>query len=164
MSHLVRKSSTDEMDLSKKLLQPLSNCPVSILVRRYYSCGSRRLVRIDSTPSVGSAGPNLPLWKQAAGERHHGGHCHTRLSRPRAVGSGKARRPLAPQPVCIEVPVTVHGGCLSTDSGKREPFSESTRPLSVSPMSGTASQNGCNPGQSIILTNEHTGKKSSATW
>jgi hypothetical protein len=41
------------------------------------------------------------------------------LGRPRAVGSGKDGKTSRPQPVCIEVPVTVHGDCLSTDSGKR---------------------------------------------
>jgi protein TonB len=82
------------------------------------------------------------------------------LSRPRAVGSGKGEKASRPQPVCIEVPVTVHGGCLSTDSGKREPFSESTRTIIVFSNGAVLRlKTAVNPGQSIILTNEHTGKK-----
>jgi TonB family protein len=82
------------------------------------------------------------------------------LSRPRAVASGKSEKPSRPQPVCIEVPVTVHGGCLSTDSGKREPFSESTRTIIVFSNGAVLRlKTAVNPGQSIILTNEHTGKK-----
>jgi protein TonB len=82
------------------------------------------------------------------------------LSRPRAVGSGKGEKTSRPQPVCIEVPVTVHCGCLSTDSGKREPFSESTRTIIVFSNGAVLRlKTAVNPGQSIILTNEHTGKK-----
>ncbi len=82
------------------------------------------------------------------------------LSRPRAVASGKGEKPSHSQPVCIEVPVTVHGGCLSTDSGKREPFSESTRTIIVFSNGAVLRlKTAVNPGQSIILTNEHTGKK-----
>jgi TonB family protein len=82
------------------------------------------------------------------------------LSRPRAVGSGKGEKTSRPQPVCIEVPVTVHGGCLSTDSTKREPFSESTRTIIVFSNGAVLRlKTAVNPGQSIILTNEHTGKK-----
>jgi TonB family protein len=73
------------------------------------------------------------------------------LSRPQTVGSRKA---------CIEVPVTVHGGCLSTDSGKREPFSESTRTIIVFSNGAVLRlKTAVNPGQLIFLTNEHTGKK-----
>jgi hypothetical protein len=82
------------------------------------------------------------------------------LSRPRAVGSGKGEKTSRPQPVCIEVPVTVHCGCLSTDSGKREPFSESSRTIIVFSNGAVLRlKTAVNPGQSIILTNEHTGKK-----
>lgn len=82
------------------------------------------------------------------------------LSRPRAVGSGKGEKTSRPQPICIEVPVTVHGGCLSTDSAKREPFSESTRTIIVFSNGAVLRlKTAVNPGQSIILINEHTGKK-----
>jgi len=82
------------------------------------------------------------------------------LSRPPAVGSGKDEKTSRPQPVCIEVPVTVHCGCLSTDSLKREPFSESTRTIIVFSNGAVLRlKTAVNPGQSIILTNEHTGKK-----
>jgi protein TonB len=82
------------------------------------------------------------------------------LSRPRAAGSGKGEKTSRPQPVCLEVPVTVHCGCLSTDSGKREPFSESTRTIIVFSNGAVLRlKTAVNPGQSIILTNEHTGKK-----
>jgi len=73
------------------------------------------------------------------------------LSRLQTVGSRKA---------CIEVPVTIHGGCLSTDSGKREPFSESTRTIIVFSNGAVLRlKTAVNPGQLIFLTNEHTGKK-----
>jgi protein TonB len=82
------------------------------------------------------------------------------LSRPRAVGSGKGEKTSRPQPVCIEVPVTVHGGCLSGDSGRREPFSETTRTIIVFSNGAVLRlKTAVNPGQLIFLTNEHTGKK-----
>src|SRR5882762_2180411 len=81
-------------------------------------------------------------------------------SRPRAVGSGKGEKTSRPQPICIEVPVTVHGSCLSTDSGKREPFSESTRTIIVFSNGAVLRlKTAVNLGQLTILTNEHTGKK-----
>jgi periplasmic protein TonB len=82
------------------------------------------------------------------------------LSRPRAAGSAKSEKTSRAQPVCIEVPVTVHGGCLSTDSGKRESFSESTRTIIVFSNGAVLRlKTAVNPGQLIFLTNEHTGKK-----
>jgi protein TonB len=82
------------------------------------------------------------------------------LSRPRAVGSGKGEKTPRPQPVCIEVPVTVHGGCLSTDSGKRDSFYESTRTIIVFSNGAVLRlKTAVNPGQLVFLTNEHTGKK-----
>src|SRR5882762_6187970 len=81
-------------------------------------------------------------------------------SRPRAVGSGKGEKTSRPQPICIEVPITVHGSCLSTDSGKREPFSESTRTIIVFSNGAVLRlKTAVNLGQLTILTNEHTGKK-----
>jgi protein TonB len=83
-----------------------------------------------------------------------------------AIATQDLSRPLAGEkssrshPVCIEVPVTVHCGYLSTDSGKREPFSESTRTIIVFSNGAVLRlKTAVNPGQSIILTNEHTGKK-----
>jgi protein TonB len=82
------------------------------------------------------------------------------LSRPRTVGSGKGEKTSRPQPVCIEVPVTVQGGCLSTDSGKRDSFYESTRTIIVFSNGAVLRlKTAVNPGQLIFLTNEHTGKK-----
>src|SRR6267378_8079595 len=82
------------------------------------------------------------------------------LSRPRAVGSGKGEKTSRPHPVCIEVPVTVHGGHLSTDSGKRDSFYESTRTIIVFSNGAVLRlKTAVNPGQLIFLTNEHTGKK-----
>jgi protein TonB len=82
------------------------------------------------------------------------------LSRSRAVGSTKDDRPSRSQPICLEVPVTVHSGCLSTDSGKREPFHESTRTIIVFSNGAVLRlKTAVNLGQSTILINEHTGKK-----
>jgi periplasmic protein TonB len=89
---------------------------------------------------------NRPLEKDAMGAI-----ATQDLSRPPVVGSRKA---------CLEVPVTVRGGSLSTDSGKREPFSESTRTIIVfSDGAVLRLKTAVNPGQLIFLTNEHTGKQ-----
>jgi TonB family protein len=82
------------------------------------------------------------------------------LSRPRAAASAKGEKTSRPQPVCIEVPVTVHGDCLSTRSGKHEPFSESTRTMIVFSNGAVLRlKTAVNPGQLIFLSNEHTGNK-----
>jgi TonB family protein len=82
------------------------------------------------------------------------------LTRPQAAAGAKGEKTSRPQPVCIEVPATVHGDCLSTDSGKREPFSESTRTIIVFSNGAVLRlKTAVNPGQLIFLTNEHTGKK-----
>jgi len=137
------------------------NRPVSKVVRQYYSYGSRTLLWIDSTPERGARpGPNLPLWNQAAGEGTMGAIATQDFSRPRTADSAKGARTSRPQPVCIEVPVTVHGDYLSTDSGKRESFSESTRTIIVFSNGAVLRlKTAVNPRQLILLTNEHTGKR-----
>jgi len=81
-------------------------------------------------------------------------------SRLPAVGSAKVEEISRPQPICIEVPVTIHGVRLLTDSGKREPFSESTRTLIVFSNGAVLPlRTAVNPGQLVILTNEHTRKE-----
>jgi hypothetical protein len=69
------------------------------------------------------------------------------LSRPRAVASGQGEKPSRPQPVCIEVPVTVHGDRLSEPTRTVILFSD-----------GAVLRLGraVNPGQLVFLTNEHT--------
>lgn len=80
--------------------------------------------------------------------------------RPRAASGQRAEASGHPQPVCIEVPVTVQGVRPATDPGKREPFTESSRTVIVF-ANGAVLRLGTavNPGQLIFLTNEHTKKE-----
>lgn len=80
--------------------------------------------------------------------------------RPRPASGQKTEESGHPQPVCIEVPVTVQGVRPATDPGKREPFTESTRTVIVF-ANGAVLRLGTsvNPGQLIFLTNEHTKKE-----
>jgi periplasmic protein TonB len=69
------------------------------------------------------------------------------LSRPPTVGRGKGGEPSHRLPVCIEVPVTVHGDRLSEPTRTVILFSD-----------GAVLRLGraVNPGQLVFLTNEHT--------
>src|SRR6267143_1544178 len=112
-------------------------------------------------PSVGLGPARIFLFGNRPLEKNTMGAIATQdLSRPRAAGSGKGEMTSRPQPVCIEVPVTVHGACLSTDSGKRDSFSEPTRTIIVFSNGAVLRlKTAVNPGELIFLTNEHTGKK-----
>lgn len=112
------------------------------------------MLRIDSTPERGARPGGFPLKKETMGAI-----ATKDLSRLRAVVGGKDEQTARPQPVCIEVPVTMHGVRLSADSGKREPFTEFTRTLLVFSNGAVLRlRTAVNPGQLITLINEHTRK------
>lgn len=79
----------------------------------------------------------------------------TRL-RTVAVAEDAAR----PQPVCIEVPITVQGVRAATPGEKREPFTETTRTVIVFANGGVVRLAApVNHGQPLFLTNERTQKE-----
>ncbi len=79
------------------------------------------------------------------------------LARP---GAGPAEASAKPQPVALEVPVTVNGARSVDGSDKREPFSETTKTILVF---GTGAvirlESSVAPGQLLFLTNEKTKKE-----
>src|ERR1700720_4116118 len=76
------------------------------------------------------------------------------------VGGSPTESPSRPQPVALEVPVTVNGARAVAGSNKREPFSESTKTVlifghgAVLRLSSSVA-----PGQLLFLTNEKTKKE-----
>jgi protein TonB len=68
--------------------------------------------------------------------------------------------PPRPQPVCLEVPVTVNGVRTLDDSDKREPFSENTRTVLVFAHGAVLRlATAVSPGQLLFITNERTKKE-----
>ena len=65
-----------------------------------------------------------------------------------------------PQPVALEVPITVNGARTVEGSDKREPFSESTKTVMVHGAGAVIRLNSAMaPGQLLFLTNERTKKE-----
>ena len=65
-----------------------------------------------------------------------------------------------PQPVALEVPITVHGARTVEGSDKREPFSEATKTVMVHGNGAVIKLNSAMaPGQLLFLTNERTKKE-----
>jgi len=65
-----------------------------------------------------------------------------------------------PQPVAVEVPITVNGARTAEGSDKREPFSESTKTVMVHGTGAVIKLNSAlAPGQLLFLTNERTKKE-----
>src|SRR6516164_10195555 len=65
-----------------------------------------------------------------------------------------------PQPVALELPVTVNGARRVDGSDKREPFSESTKTVMVHGNGAVIKLNSAMaPGQLLFLTNERTKKE-----
>lgn len=79
-------------------------------------------------------------------------------SRPGSAASGDfATRP---QPVALEVPITVNGARTLDGRDKREPFSESTKTVMVHGNGAVIKLNSVlAPGQLLFLTNERTKKE-----
>ncbi len=79
------------------------------------------------------------------------------IARPAA---GTADAGAKPQPVALEVPVTVNGARSVDGSDKREPFSESTKTILVFGNGAVIRlESSVAPGQLLFLTNEKTKKE-----
>ncbi len=71
-----------------------------------------------------------------------------------------ADAPARPQPVALEIPVTVNGARTADGSDKREPFSESSQTVLVFPLGAVIRiTTPLAPGQLVFLTNEKTKKE-----
>ena len=81
-------------------------------------------------------------------------------ARPSSSASVHADTAVKPQPVALEVPVTVNGARTVEGSDKREPFSETTKTVLIF---GTGAvirlASSVTPGQLLFLTNEKTKKE-----
>ena len=77
-----------------------------------------------------------------------------------AVTKTRDESPARPQPVALEIPVTVNGARTVEGSDKREPFSENTRTVLVF-VHGAVIRlaSSLAPGQLVFLTNERTKKE-----
>jgi TonB family protein len=82
------------------------------------------------------------------------------LSAKPAAGAVPSEAPGKPQPVALEVSVTVNGARTVEGSDKREPFSESTKTVLVFGNGAVIRlQSSVAPGQLLFLTNEKTKKE-----
>ncbi len=76
------------------------------------------------------------------------------------VAKTKDESPARPQPVALEIPVTVNGARTVEGSDKREPFSENTKTVLVFSHGAVIRlASSLSPGQLIFLTNEKTKKE-----
>jgi protein TonB len=81
-------------------------------------------------------------------------------ARPAATASVPADTAIKPQPVALEVAVTVNGARTVEGSDKREPFSESTKTVLVFGNGAVIRlASSVTPGQLLFLTNEKTKKE-----
>jgi len=79
---------------------------------------------------------------------------------PTAPGNPAANAPARPQPVALEVPVTVNGARSLEGSDKREPFSERSQTVLVFGHGAVLRISALlAPGQLVFLTNEKTKKE-----
>jgi TonB family protein len=81
-------------------------------------------------------------------------------ARSGAAPASPSDSPAKPQPVALEIPISVNGVRTMEGSDKREPFSESTKTVMVY-GSGAVIRltSGVAPGQLLFLTNERTKKE-----
>jgi TonB family protein len=78
----------------------------------------------------------------------------------RPAGGSSSTESSRPQPVALEVPVTVNGARAVTGSSKREPFSESTKTVLIFGQGAVVRlSSSVAPGQLLFLTNEKTKKE-----
>jgi TonB family protein len=81
-------------------------------------------------------------------------------ARPSATVSAPADNANKPQPVALEVPVSVNGARTVEGSDKREPFSESTKTVLIFGSGAVIRlSSSVTPGQLLFLTNEKTKKE-----
>lgn len=84
----------------------------------------------------------------------------TTATAPANPGKTPAEHPTRPQPVALEIPVTINGAHTVAGSDKREPFSESTQTVLVFGHGAVVRvAASLAPGQLIFLTNEKTKKE-----
>jgi TonB family protein len=84
----------------------------------------------------------------------------TPASQNAAVAKPAADAAARPQPVALEVPVTINGARTIEGSDKREPFAESTQTVLVLPQGAVIRlASPLAPGQLVFLTNEKTKKE-----
>ena len=76
---------------------------------------------------------------------------------PSARPNGRGQETAKPQPVCLEMPVSVHGACNVEGSDKREKFHEATHTVLIF-ASGAVLRLAASvsPGQLLFLTNERS--------
>jgi len=87
-------------------------------------------------------------------------HASETTSRPSATVSAPADNANKPQPVALEVPVSVNGARTVEGSDKREPFSESTKTVLIFGSGAVIRlSSSVSPGQLLFLTNEKTKKE-----
>ncbi len=78
----------------------------------------------------------------------------------RSTLASRAEESGRPQPVCLEVPVTVNGVRTQAGTNKREPFTETTSSVIVFARGAVLRLSvALNPGQLLFLTNERTKKE-----
>src|SRR6516225_6234977 len=78
----------------------------------------------------------------------------------RRSGSAPTESAVKPQPVALEIPITVNGARTVEGSDKREPFSESTKTVMVFGSGAVIRlSSSMAPGQLLFLTNERTKKE-----
>jgi len=77
--------------------------------------------------------------------------------KPSARANGRGQEAAKPQPVCLEIPVSVHGACNVEGSDRREKFHEATHTVLI--FAGGAVLRlaaSVSPGQLLFLTNERS--------
>ena len=130
---------------------------VSIVVLQYYGPRVAASSRMGSTAARVLAdsplrGEVMPLTKDA----ESGPAVNPTRLRTVAVAEDGAR----PQPVCIEVPITVQGVRAAKPGEQREPFTENTRTVIVFANGAVVRLAApVNAGQPLFLTNERTHKE-----
>src|ERR1700730_8746847 len=114
-------------------------CVCSVALQTFSSETNMAPIIKDSETAVAVATPTSPA-----------------VSAAKPVGEPAAR----PQPVALEVPVTINGAGTMEGSDKREPFAESTQTVLVFPQGAVIRlASSLAPGQLVFLTNEKTKKE-----
>src|SRR3984893_7094 len=114
-------------------------CVCSVALQTFSSETNMAPIIKDSETAVAVATPTSPA-----------------VSAAKPVGEPAAR----PQPVALEVPVTINGARTMEGSDKREPFAESTQTVLVFPQGAVIRlASSLAPGQLVFLTNEKTKKE-----
>lgn len=145
-----------------------SEAIVSIVVPAYYRTDSSPKPTIytysrESSVSVESCPDSLSKWVLMApivkDSEASGASSAASSSAPPASKSVNDA-PTRPQPIALEIPVTVNGARTAADSDRRVPFSESTQTVLVLSHGAVVRvATPLAPGQLVFLTNEKTKKE-----